>query len=156
MLQGEMDSWIGDPTKDAYDLYQFPKGNDINGSNFPADARTKQLEADNVEQFYYGHLMAKDGVYLPRGHAHAYRNASPNGDPLVFLTIWSPPGKTLRKGALRIFTLSDPLLGRFYDTSNDAASYGNLYNKMLEEDGIAISNGSLIILILFQNIMSQW
>ena len=138
MLQGEMDSWIGDPTKDAYELYEFPKGNDVSGSNLPADARTKQLEVDNVEKFYYGHLMAKDGVYLPRGHAHAYRNASPNGDPLVFLTLWSRTPGYPEGGIEEFFTLSDPLLGRFYDTSNDAASYGNLYNKNVgSEDGIS-------------------
>ncbi|MEC8688658.1 MAG: hypothetical protein VXX57_04145 [Cyanobacteriota bacterium] len=131
MLQGEMDSWIGDPGGDRYKLYEFPKGNDVGGDNFPAKKNTKQLSADNVENYYYGHLMAEDGVYLPRGHAHAYRNASPNGDPLVFLTIWSrTPGKRYKEGGIEeFFTLSDPLLGRFYDSSDDAASYGNLYNK---------------------------
>ncbi|WP_413440211.1 antibiotic biosynthesis monooxygenase [Synechococcus sp. MIT S1220] len=138
MLQGEMDSWIGDPTKDAYELYEFPEGNDVTGDNLPADVRTPQLEADNVENYYYGHLMAKDGVYLPRGHAHAYRNASPNGDPLVFLTLWSRTPGYPDGGIEEFFTLSDPLIGRFYDTSNEAAGYGNLYNKNVgSEDGIS-------------------
>ena len=39
MLQGEMDSWIGDPTEDAYELYEFPEGNDVDGDNFPEDQR---------------------------------------------------------------------------------------------------------------------
>ena len=129
MLQGEMDSWIGDPTEDAYELYEFPEGNDVDGDNFPEDQRTPQLTAKNVENFYYGHLMEGDGVFLPRGHAHAYRNASPNGDPLAFLTIWSRTPGYPEGGIEEFFTLSDPLIGRFYDTADDAASYGNLYNK---------------------------
>ena len=134
MLQGEMDSWIGDPGDTPYELYEFPEGNDVEGDNFPAKKNTKQLSADNVENFYYGHLMAEDGVYLPRGHAHAYRNASPNGDPLVFLTIWSRTPGYPEGGIEEFFTLSDPLLGRFYDNSDDAASYGNLYNKNIGSD----------------------
>lgn len=129
MLQGEMDSWIGDPTEDAYELYEFPEGNDVDGDNFPEDKRTPQLTADNVDNYYYGHLMEGDGVFLPRGHAHAYRNASPNGDPLAFITIWSRTPGYPKGGIEEFFTLSDPLIGRFYDTANDAASYGNLYNK---------------------------
>lgn len=139
MLQGEMDSWIGDPGDNPYELYEFPEGNDTDGDNFPPKENTKQLSAQNVENFYYGHLMAEDGVFLPRGHAHAYRNASPNGDPLVFLTIWSRTPGYPEGGIEEFFTLSDPTIGRFYDNANDAASYGNLYNKNIGSDE-AISN----------------
>lgn len=139
MLQGEMDSWIGDPTEDAYELYEFPEGNDVDGDNFPDDQRTPQLTANNVENYYYGHLMEGDGVFLPRGHAHAYRNASPNGDPLAFITIWSRTPGYPEGGIEEFFTLSDPLIGRFYDTADEAASYGNLYNKNVGSED-AISN----------------
>lgn len=139
MLQGEMDSWIGDPGDNPYELYEFPEGNDIDGDNFPPKENTKQLSANNVEHFYYGHLMAEDGVFLPRGHAHAYRNASPNGDPLVFLTLWSRTPGYPDGGIEEFFTLSEPTIGRFYDNANDAASYGNLYNKNIGSDE-AISN----------------
>jgi len=138
MLQGEMDSWIGDPGKNPYELYEFPTGNDVDGDNFPPIKNTKQLPAQNVENFYYGHLMAEDGVYLPRGYAHAYRNASPNGDPLVFLTLWSRTPGYPKGGIEEFFTLSDPTIGRFYDDADKAASYGNLYNKNIgSEDGIS-------------------
>ena len=138
MLQGEMDSWIGDPGKNPYELYEFPEGNDVDGNNFPPKKNTKQLSAQNVENFYYGHLMAEDGVYLPRGHAHAYRNASPNGDPLVFLTLWSRTPGYPEGGIEEFFTLSEPTIGRFYDNADEAASYGNLYNKNIgSEDGIS-------------------
>ena len=139
MLQGEMDSWIGDPGDDPYELYEFPEGNTVDGDNFPPKKNTQQLPAKNVENFYYGHLMAEDGVFLPRGYAHAYRNASPNGDPLVFLTIWSRTPGYPEGGIEEFFTLSEPTIGRFYDNANDAASYGNLYNKNIGSDD-AISN----------------
>ena len=139
MLQGEMDSWIGDPGDNPYELYEFPEGNDLDGDNFPPKENTLQLLAQNVENYYYGHLMAEDGVFLPRGYAHAYRNASPNGDPLVFLTLWSRTPGYPEGGIEEFFTLSEPTIGRFYDNANDAASYGNLYNKNIGSDD-AISN----------------
>jgi quinol monooxygenase YgiN/mannose-6-phosphate isomerase-like protein (cupin superfamily) len=128
ILQGEIDSWVMSPTEDAYDLYEFPTEDDI-----PPDYEGPALTADKIETFNYAHLTPGQAVFLPRGYGHAYRNASPNGEPLVFLTIWSrdiengyPAG-----GIEEFFTLSQPRIGRFYDTSEDAASYGNLYNKTL-------------------------
>jgi len=153
MLQGEMDSWIGDPGKKPYELYEFPEGNDTDGDNFPPKKNTKQLPAKNVETFYYGHLMAEDGVYLPRGHAHAYRNASPNGDPLVFLSMWSRSPGYPKGGIEEFFTLSEPTIGRFYDTSDEAASYGNLYNKNIGSKD-AISNQKRFI--DFYNIFPEY
>ena len=125
LLQGEMDSWLGDPTDNAYELYEFPDGSAPLPSNYDGPI----LTADNIDTFYYSHLTAGQSVYLPRGYAHAYRNASPSGDPLVFLTIWSRTPGYPEGGIEQFFTLPDPLIGRFYDTSDDAASYGNLYNK---------------------------
>jgi len=134
LLQGEMDSWIGDPTDKAYELYEFPKGS----APLPGNYKGPILTADNVDTFYYSHLTAGQSIYLPRGHAHAYRNASPSGDPLVFLTIWSRTPGYPEGGIEQFFTLPDPLIGRFYDTSDAAASYGNLYNKNVgSPEGIA-------------------
>lgn len=125
ILQGEIDSWIGDPTEDAYELYEFPTGSEPLPSNYDGPALTSK----NIDTFYYNHMTAGQSVYLPRGYAHSYRNASPTGDPLVFLTIWSRSPGYPQGGIEQFFTLPDPLIGRFYDTSNAAASYGNLYNK---------------------------
>lgn len=134
ILQGEMDSWIGDPTSDAYNMYEFPAGSAPLSSNYDGPI----LTADNVSQFYYGHLTEGQSVYLPRGYAHAYRNASPSGDPLVFLTIWSRTPGYPTGGIEQFFTLPDPLIGRFYSTSDKAASYGNLFNKNVgSTDGIS-------------------
>ena len=134
LLQGEMDSWIGDPTGDAYGMYEFPEGSAPLPSNYDGPI----LTAENVDTFYYAHLTEGQSVYLPRGYAHSYRNASPTGDPLVFLTIWSRTPGYPQGGIEQFFTLPDPLIGRFYDTSNAAASYGNLYNKNVgSTDGIS-------------------
>jgi quinol monooxygenase YgiN/oxalate decarboxylase/phosphoglucose isomerase-like protein (cupin superfamily) len=134
ILQGEMDSWIGDPTGDAYSLYEFPKGSEPLPSNYDGPI----LTSANVDTFYYTHLTQGQAVYLPRGYAHSYRNASPTGDPLVFLTIWSRSPGYPEGGIEQFFTLPDPLIGRFYDTANDAAAYGNLYNKNVgSSDGIS-------------------
>jgi quinol monooxygenase YgiN/oxalate decarboxylase/phosphoglucose isomerase-like protein (cupin superfamily) len=134
ILQGEMDSWIGDPTGDAYSLYEFPEGSEPLPSNYDGPI----LTSANVDTFYYTRLTQGQAVYLPRGYAHSYRNASPTGDPLVFLTIWSRSPGYPEGGIEQFFTLPDPLIGRFYDTANDAAAYGNLYNKNVgSSDGIA-------------------
>ena len=134
ILQGEMDSWIGDPTGDAYEMYEFPEGSEPLSTNYDGPI----LTSDNVETFYYTRLTEGQAVYLPRGYAHSYRNASPTGDPLVFLTIWSRAPGYPQGGIEQFFTLSDPLIGRFYDTSNDAAAYGNLYNKNVgSADGVS-------------------
>jgi quinol monooxygenase YgiN len=134
ILQGEIDSWIGDPTGDAYSLYEFPEGSEPLPTNYDGPI----LTADNIDTFYYNHMTAGQSVYLPRGYAHSYRNASPTGDPLVFLTIWSRTPGYPQGGIEQFFTLPDPLIGRFYDTPNDAAAYGNLYNKNVgSSDGIS-------------------
>jgi len=134
ILQGEIDSWIGDPTGDAYSLYEFPEGSEPLPSNYDGPI----LTADNVDTFYYNHMTQGQAIYLPRGYAHSYRNASPTGDPLVFLTIWSRTPGYPEGGIEQFFTLPDPLIGRFYDTPNDAAGYGNLYNKNVgSNDGIS-------------------
>ena len=125
VLQGEMDSWIGDPLDDPYEVNEFPAGSEPSDDYYSG----KVLTAKNVDSFYYGHLTPGQSVYLPRGHAHAYRNASPSGDPLVYLTIWSRTPGYPEGGIEEFFTLPDPRIGYFFDTSNDAASFGNLYNK---------------------------
>ena len=133
LLQGEMDSWIGDPLDEPYELNQFPAGSEPSDEYYSGQV----LTAKNVEKFYYGHLTPGQSVYLPRGHAHAYRNASPSGDPLVFLTIWSRTPGYPEGGIEQFFTLPDPRIGYFFDTSNDAASFGNLNNKNIgSEKGI--------------------
>ena len=133
LLQGEMDSWIGDPLDEPYELNEFPKGSEPSDEYYSGEVITSK----NVEKFYYGHLMPGQSVYLPRGHAHAYRNASPSGDPLVFLTIWSRTPGYPEGGIEEFFTLPDPRIGYFFDTSNDAASFGNLNNKNIgSESGI--------------------
>lgn len=134
LLQGEMDSWIGDPTGTPYELNQFPKGSEPLPSNYDGTITT----ANNINTFYYGHLTAGQSVYLPRGFAHSYRNASPSGDPLVFLTIWSRTPGYPQGGIEQFFTLPKPLIGRFYDTSNNAAAYGNFDNKNVgSTDGVS-------------------
>ena len=134
ILQGEIDSWIGDPSEDAYELYEFPAGSEPLSSNYKGPI----LTADNIDTFYYNHMTEGQAVYLPRGYAHSYRNASPTGDPLVFLTIWSRTPGYPEGGIEQFFTLPDPLIGRFYDTPNNAASYGNMYNKNVgSTDGIS-------------------
>ncbi|MGI0480225.1 antibiotic biosynthesis monooxygenase [Geminocystis sp. CENA526] len=140
ILQGEIDSWVMSPTEDAYDLYEFPS--DENGDPMipPEYNGPPALGKDKVENFYFAHLTAGQAVFLPRGYAHGYRNASPTGEPLVFLTIWSrdiengyPAG-----GIEEFFTLPEPRIGRFYDTAEDAAQYGSLYNKTFgSEDGVS-------------------
>lgn len=133
LLQGEMDSWIGDPLEDAYELDEFPAGSEPSDEYYSG----KVLTSDNIDNFYYGHLTPGQSVYLPRGYAHAYRNASPSGDPLVFLTIWSRTPGYPEGGIEEFFTLPDPRIGFFFDTSNDAASFGNLNNKNIgSEKGI--------------------
>lgn len=133
LLQGEIDSWVMSPSQDAYDLYEFPA--DENGEPLipPEYDGPPALAKDKVQDFYYAHLTPGQAVYLPRGYAHSYRNISPTGEPLVFLTIWSrdiengyPEG-----GIEEFFTLPEPRIGRFYDTSEDAAQYGSFYNKTL-------------------------
>ena len=134
ILQGEIDSWIGDPNDDAYELYEFPAGSEPLASNYDGPI----LTADNIDTFYYSHMTEGQAIYLPRGYAHSYRNASPTGDPLVFLTIWSRTPGYPEGGIEQFFTLPDPLIGRFYDTPNDAAGYGNMYNKNVgSTDGIS-------------------
>ena len=133
LLQGEMDSWIGDPLKEPYELNEFPEGSEPSAEYYSGEVIT----SDNIETFYYGHLTSGQSVYLPRGYAHAYRNASPSGDPLVFLTIWSRTPGYPEGGIEEFFTLPDPRIGYFFDTSNDAASFGNLNNKNIgSKDGI--------------------
>ncbi len=133
LLQGEMDSWVMSPSEDAYDLFEFPS--DENGDPLipPEYNGPPALGKDKVQDFYYAHLTPGQAVFLPRGYAHAYRNISPTGEPLVFLTIWSrdiengyPEG-----GIEEFFTLPEPRIGRFYDTSEQAALYGSLYNKTI-------------------------
>lgn len=134
ILQGEIDSWIGDPAKDAYELYEFPAGSEPLPSNYDGPI----LTSENIDTFFYNHMTSGQSVYLPRGYAHSYRNASPTGDPLVFLTIWSRTPGYPQGGIEQFFTLPDPLIGRFYDTSDKAAGYGNLYNKNVGSvDGIS-------------------
>ena len=133
LLQGEMDSWIGDPLSEPYELNEFPEGSEPSDEYYSGEVIT----SDNIETFYYGHLTSGQSVYLPRGYAHAYRNASPSGDPLVFLTIWSRTPGYPEGGIEEFFTLPDPRIGYFFDTSNDAASFGNLSNKNVgSEEGI--------------------
>lgn len=133
LLQGEMDSWIGDPLDEPYELNEFPAGSEPSEEYYSGEVIT----SENIETFYYGHLTPGQSVYLPRGYAHAYRNASPSGDPLVFLTIWSRTPGYPEGGIEEFFTLPDPRIGYFFDTSNDAASFGNLNNKNIgSEDGI--------------------
>ena len=133
LLQGEMDSWIGDPLDEPYELNEFPEGSEPSDEYYSG----KVITSENIDTFYYGHLMPGQSVYLPRGHAHAYRNASPSGDPLVFLTIWSRTPGYPEGGIEEFFTLPDPRIGYFFDTSNDAASFGNLNNKNIgSETGI--------------------
>lgn len=140
ILQGEIDSWIGDPTDSAYELYEFPEGSEPLPSNYDGPV----LTSENIDTFYYNHMTAGQAVYLPRGYAHSYRNASPTGDPLVFLTIWSRTPGYPAGGIEQFFTLPDPLIGRFYDTSNAAAAYGNLYNKNVGSAD-AISNQQRLV-----------
>ena len=135
VLQGEMDSWIGDPFAEPYELNEFPAGSEPSDEYYSGQVLTEK----NVENFYYGHLTPGQSVYLPRGHAHAYRNASPSGDPLVFLTIWSRSPGYPEGGIEQFFTLPDPRIGYFFDTSNDAASFGNLNNKNIGSE-IGIEN----------------
>lgn len=138
ILQGEIDSWVMSPAEDAYDLYEFPADENGNPMTPPEYDGPPALAKDKVQDFYYARLTAGQSVYLPRGYAHGYRNASPTGEPLVFLTIWSrdiengyPEG-----GIEEFFTLPEPRIGRFYDTAEDAAQYGSLYNKTFgSEDG---------------------
>lgn len=133
ILQGEMDSWIGDPLDDAYELFEFPAGSEPSSEYYSGPSITSK----NVKDFYYGHLTAGQSVYLPRGHAHAYRNASANGDPLVFMTIWSRTPGYPEGGIEEFFTAPDPAIGYFFDTPDDAASFGNLNNKNIgSEEGI--------------------
>ncbi|BAQ64220.1 antibiotic biosynthesis monooxygenase [Geminocystis sp. NIES-3709] len=133
VLQGEVDSWVMSPTEEAYDLYEFPADENGDPSTPPEYNGPPALAKDQIQEFYFAHLTAGQAVFLPRGYGHAYRNASPTGEPLVFLTIWSrdiengyPEG-----GIEEFFTLPEPRIGRFYDTSEDAAQYGSLYNKTI-------------------------
>lgn len=131
ILQGEIDSWVMSPAEDAYELYEFPADKNGNPLTPPEYNGPPALAKDKIQDFYFAHLTAGQAVFLPRGYAHNYRNASPTGEPLVFLTIWSrdiengyPEG-----GIEEFFTLPEPRIGRFYDTAEDAAQYGSLYNK---------------------------
>ncbi|MFM7085470.1 MAG: antibiotic biosynthesis monooxygenase [Cyanobium sp.] len=132
LLQGEMDSWIGDPFGEPAEINEYPAG------NIPDSQKDDAVTIDQIENFYYAHLTAGQTAFLPRGYAHAYRNASPSGDPLVFLTVWSRSPGYPSGGIEEFFTLSNPVIGRFYDTSDQAAAYGNLYNKNVgSEEGIS-------------------
>ena len=62
ILQGEIDSWIGDPSEDAYELYEFPAGSEPLSSNYKGQI----LTADNIDTFYYNHMTEGQAVYLPR------------------------------------------------------------------------------------------
>ncbi|WP_017295989.1 antibiotic biosynthesis monooxygenase [Geminocystis herdmanii] len=133
ILQGEVDSWVMSPTEEAYDLYEFPADENGDPLTPPQYDGPPALAKDKIKEFYYAHLTAGQAVFLPRGYGHGYRNASPTGEPLVFLTIWSrdiangyPEG-----GIEEFFTLPEPRIGRFYDTAEDAAQYGSLYNKTI-------------------------
>ena len=61
ILQGEIDSWIGDPNDDAYELYEFPAGSEPLASNYDGPI----LTADNIDTFYYSHMTEGDDLSAP-------------------------------------------------------------------------------------------
>ncbi len=113
VLQGEMDAWLPLSQAEPYGVGEIP------GQNVP-----------KIEEYHYVHLTPGQAGFLPAGFTHSYRNTSPTGEPLIFLTIWSrtiEENEGFRGGIEEFFT--QPGIGVFFDTANEAAGFGSLYNK---------------------------
>ncbi|NEN88321.1 MAG: hypothetical protein F6K48_05075, partial [Okeania sp. SIO3H1] len=109
VLQGEMDAWLPLSQAEPYAVGEIP------GQNVPL-----------IEEYHYVHLTPGQAGFLPAGFTHSYRNTSPTGEPLIFLTIWSRT-EEFPGGIEEFFT--QPGIGVFFDTANEAAGFGSLYNK---------------------------
>jgi quinol monooxygenase YgiN/oxalate decarboxylase/phosphoglucose isomerase-like protein (cupin superfamily) len=116
VLQGEMDAWLPLTQEHPYQVGEIP------GQTVP-----------KIEEYHYVHFTPGQVGFLPAGYTHNYRNTSPTGEPLIFLTIWSRQdenhgGEARFAGGIEEF-FTKPGIGVFFDTANEAAAFGSMYNK---------------------------
>jgi quinol monooxygenase YgiN/oxalate decarboxylase/phosphoglucose isomerase-like protein (cupin superfamily) len=117
VLQGEMDAWLPLTQEKPYEVGEIPGQNGV----------------PKIEEYHYVHFTPGEVGFLPAGYTHNYRNTSPTGEPLIFLTIWSRKdenhgGEARFAGGIEEFFIK-PGIGTFFDTANEAAAFGSLYNK---------------------------